>query len=92
MGRLGSDWTLTAAVVAAIVGLVIALVVLTRVAYRVRTAFAERLHALPGARWWRRLTHAGRFWVGLGVQMMIGAVMVVYIVAAVRFLTRIALA
>jgi hypothetical protein len=91
VGRFGADWPLTVAVVAAAAGLLVALFLLMRIAIRLRTAFAERLHALPGARWWRRLRHGTTFWVGVVVHVAIALVLVVYIVSALRFLVRIGL-
>lgn len=66
--------------------LVVAAILFVWIVQRLRMAFAEGLHSLPGGRWWQRLAHRVNFGLRVGLHVAVLIVLIVYAIIAVRFL------
>ncbi len=86
MPALARDPLGLAIVAGAALLLVLAVVLLVWILRRLRLAFAEELHTLPGGRWWQRFAHRVNFGLRVGLHVAVLIVLLVYAVIAVRFL------
>jgi hypothetical protein len=91
MPRLSGDALGLAIVAAAGLLALIAAAMVVTILRRLATAFRERLHVLPGARWWRRALHGASFWTRIAVHLAILVVLALYVAFAARLVWRAAI-